>query len=240
MIIESFSDTSLTTIAPAYLYWQYSDDDDLQAFVISYNSLMQGYLDWFNTTNLADYSSPAISNALLDWVGQGLYGYARPLLITQTVTGNIRGQYGSVFYGKQAYALLTKQIQAGTAVLVSDDVYKRALTWHLYLGDGKQMSMQWMKRRLARFLYGVDGTDISINELQNIQITFTTTTKYISAYGTAFYGSLAYGRIKKSSLVNDKIKITLPNIPLSTQLKSLIDNKFLEIPFQVNLTVSII
>ena len=34
---------------PAYPYQQYADDADIQAFFAAYNSLAQGYLDWYNS-----------------------------------------------------------------------------------------------------------------------------------------------------------------------------------------------
>ena len=37
----------LEQIIPMYLYQQYADDSDLQAFVSTFNTLAQGYLSWF-------------------------------------------------------------------------------------------------------------------------------------------------------------------------------------------------
>ena len=42
---------------------------------------------------------------------------------------------------------------------VTDDVFKRILTWHFYKGDGKNFSVRWLKRRIWRFLQGANGTD---------------------------------------------------------------------------------
>jgi hypothetical protein len=72
MQIESFNTTPLQQTIPSYLYAQYSDDENLQAFVDAYNSLSQGYLDWFNSRPLGLYTSPNIAGPLLDWVGQGV------------------------------------------------------------------------------------------------------------------------------------------------------------------------
>jgi len=43
------------------------------------------------------------------------------------------------------------------AVLTSDDVYRRILTWHFYKGDGNYLSIRWLKRRVWRFIYGKNG-----------------------------------------------------------------------------------
>ncbi|MGC9271932.1 MAG: hypothetical protein ACP5E6_17465, partial [Acidiphilium sp.] len=55
----------------------------------------------------------------------------------------------------------------------SDDIYKRVLTWWLYRGDGQRFSIQWLRRRVARFIYGANGLDISLNLIQNISVKYT-------------------------------------------------------------------
>ena len=64
----------------SYLYQHYADDDDLQAFVASYNALAQQYLNWYNQIGLPYYPSALVQGTLLDWVAAGLYGMVRPLL----------------------------------------------------------------------------------------------------------------------------------------------------------------
>jgi hypothetical protein len=66
--IESFATLPLQQVIPSYLFLEYSDDQDLQAFVASFNSLAQGYLDWFRNTPLGLYTSPNITGPLLDWI----------------------------------------------------------------------------------------------------------------------------------------------------------------------------
>ncbi len=75
----------LTATIPSYLYQQYADDVDLQAFVASYNVLAQEYVDWFSTISLPVYTGPLIEGSLLDWVAEGLYGIRRPTLSGTTV-----------------------------------------------------------------------------------------------------------------------------------------------------------
>ncbi|MHB8914728.1 MAG: hypothetical protein ACYC4K_02825 [Thiobacillus sp.] len=159
---------ALQTIAPSYLYAEYSDDSDLQAFVSSYNAIAQGYLDWFNNTPLGVYSSPAITGPLLDWVAGGVYGMERPYLSTIS-NKNIGGATNTAPTNKIA-TNQHKTVRSGTAQIVNDDLFKRVITWHTYLGDGRQMSIPWIKRRVARFIYGANGSDASINEIQNIGI----------------------------------------------------------------------
>jgi hypothetical protein len=72
--------TGLTTVIPSYLYQQYTDDDDLQEFVIAQNEMQQNFVDTFNALNLPIYTGPIVAGKLLDWVGRGLYGMVRPSL----------------------------------------------------------------------------------------------------------------------------------------------------------------
>src|ERR1035437_1654445 len=72
--------TSLQKILPAYVYQQYSDDDNIQAFNSAFNGVAQNYLDWFNSINLPIYTGSQIAGPLLDWVAEGIYGLRRPAL----------------------------------------------------------------------------------------------------------------------------------------------------------------
>lgn len=164
----------LQNIIPSYLYVQYSDDEDLQAFVSSYNNITQGYLDWFNQNPLAVYTSPNISGALLDCIGYGVYGIRRPITATT-------GDFSSASYGLSPYAKIPyagyKLTITGQPTPVNDDIYKRSLTWFTYLADGKQISMVWLKRRFARFAYGVNGSDVTADAYMDINITWNATNK---------------------------------------------------------------
>lgn len=148
----------LTTIPQSYLYQQYKDDSDLQAFVSSYNSITQAYLDYLNSLNLPVYTM--LSGALLDWIGLGYYGYQRPTI--GTVTGSVFGAatFGQVEFGQGTIGM----------VLASDDIYQRILTWKLHRGDGMYCTIQWLKNRLKRFLIGVNGTSPVIDNTQEISV----------------------------------------------------------------------
>jgi len=238
MIEESFTTQPLAQIIPSYCYFQYADDVSVQAFVSSYNSITQSYLDWFINTPLSVYTSPAISGLLLDWTASSVYGYPRPFLITAAISGRVSGGYGFSVFGESAYGKRRGLISPGVAQAVSDDVYKRALTWQLYLGDGKQMSITWLKRRIARFLYGANGSDISVDYLQNINLSFTTTSGDIGYLGSrAFFGACPFGVCKYIANTHRQISVTLPTSPASVILQSLIKNGFLSMPFQANVQI---
>jgi hypothetical protein len=156
---ESFSTQPLQEIIPSYLYQQYADDQNVQSFVNAWNSIAQSYLTWFNQTPLGVYTSPSISGALLDWIGQGIYGIERPVLSTLST---------SFMAGVNAFALNVPALNegekssSGTAMIASDDIYKRVLTWWLYRGDGKTFSVRWLKNRVNRFLNGPNGLDYAV------------------------------------------------------------------------------
>ena len=170
MIIESFGTQSLQSIIPSYLYDQYSDDADLQAFVASFNGLSQGYLDWFNSTPLGVYVSPAINGFLLDWTAEGIYGISRPVIVTSQGSMTATGEYDSKPYNTIPFNGFIVSKTTPTSQIAGDDIYKRVLTWILYRGDGMQMSVQWLKRRIARFLFGANGSDIDISRIFDVSI----------------------------------------------------------------------
>lgn len=158
----------LQTPIPSYLYTQYQDDENLQAFIAAYNNLTQGYLNWMNATPLGVYTSPAISGPLLDWVGNGIYGIERPIFSTLSTT----------FVSDAVNMLPTNTIatdgslttESGTAITATDDYYKRTLTWCTYIGDGRVFNFPNLRKRVARFLYGVNGTDITLSQAQNVAL----------------------------------------------------------------------
>ena len=164
--------TGLTTVIPSYLYQEYSDDDDLQGFVAAQNQSQQDYVDTFNALNLPIYTGQPslVAGALLDWVGAGVYGMARPALDSgrPEVMGPLN-TWGcnwlyqiwspappnvSIKFGLNILQFLS----IGTIVITDDDLYRRILTWHLYKGDTNYFSIRFMKRRIWRFLYGENGS----------------------------------------------------------------------------------
>jgi hypothetical protein len=160
--------TTLQKTIPSYLYTQYADDDDLQAFVASYNQITQTYINTFNQLNLPVYTG--LSGALLDWVGRGVYGYPRPTIpeVAATTIGPIN-TYGPDFF----VPLNTQESTAASNYNTTDDIYKRLLTWHFYKGDGKVFNISWLKRRIVRFLYGADGKSPAIDQTYDIGVTFS-------------------------------------------------------------------
>ena len=157
----------LQNIIPSYPYQEYADDENIVAFFTAYNELSQTYLDWFNATPLAVYASPNISGPLLDWIANGIYGIARPVfssLTTRYVAGLNSLPLNTVAVNGNQY------FQSGTATIANDDYYKRVLTWWLYAGNGRNFNAEILRLKVARFLLGVNGTDVSLAQAQIVHI----------------------------------------------------------------------
>lgn len=161
------STPTVTKALPCVIYEQYSDDDSLQAFAKSYNDLVQEYIDFFNTIGLPIYTGSMITGALLDWVGRGIYGYPRPAFATPPVAVGELAQLVMAEDAEMAGALL---VSPGTPYIATDDQYKRCLTWHVFKGDGKNFSIKWLKRRVQRFLNGVNGATPVIDQTYQVSI----------------------------------------------------------------------
>lgn len=192
---------------PSYLYVQYADDDTLQAFISAYNGMAQEYVSWFNQVGLPVWTGGLISGALLDWIGQGLYGISRPVFTTSTVS--VAGPIAT--YPIATVPIAARVVtQSGTSTIANDDIYKRVMTWNLYAGDGKQFTTRWLKRRIARFLHGLNGTDPGIS-----------TTNDVSVAQTA-----------------GAFTITVPNNQVGQFLQQAFANGVLSLPFQYTYTVN--
>lgn len=198
----------LQTVIPAYLYVQYADDPTLPAFFQAANVMVQQYVDWFNQISLPIWTSPLLIGPVLDWVATGLYGVPRPVLTTvsATVTGPI-ATYPIAAQPIGSYV----EVASGTTTTADDDIYKRVLTWNLYAGDGKQFSVTWLKRRIARFLYGVNGFDPGIQQTYDISV--------VPSPG--------------------HFAITLPAGPVSSILAQAFANGVLSLPFQYTYAVTV-
>jgi hypothetical protein len=145
----------LTTTIASYAYVQYNDDENIQSFIQAYNAATQTYVDWFATVSLPVYTG--LSAPLLDWVAQGLYGIARTSLESQVAAA--LGPLNTVPLNQPGFPLNTYSFPVSVFYSLSDDAFQRIITWDFYKGDGKRFTMRWLKRRIMRFLIGVNGID---------------------------------------------------------------------------------
>lgn len=159
----------LKQIIPAYPFVQYRDDPNIVAFFTAYNDLAQQYLDSVNSYKLPYWPAAGVSGALLDFVVKGIYGEERPEQ-QLTVEEFYEGIYNTTEYNETPYATL-KDYVPGETQYVADDLWKRVLTWNFYKADGQQFTITWLKRRIARFLFGAGGRDPRLENTYDISIT---------------------------------------------------------------------
>jgi hypothetical protein len=231
--------TTLQKIIKAYLYVQYNDDDDLQGFVEAYNTLAQSYLEFANQLSLPIYTSPSVSGSLLDWVAAGLYGITRPSLPSGLTT-----QVGAF----NTYAFNTIPINGLTAASVAqyyvtdDDTFRRIMTWSLFTGDGRVFDVRWLKRRVMRFLFGVNGVNFNVDQTYRVSVVFgggnQVTVRVLKnqrtitqgPFNTYAFNTLPIGGINSSNVV-------FPSIPEAPILKAAIEAGALPVPFQYSVSI---
>ena len=236
--------TTLTAPIPSYLYQQYADDPDLQAFVSAYNTLAQIYVTWFANVVLAAYTNPVIAGPLLDWVAQGIYGFLRPTLSSGKFTS--KGPFNT-------YALNTwpldkiKIIGPKNVAVTTDDIFKRIMTWNFYKGDGNRFNIRWLKRRIMRFLIGTNGTAPNIDQTYIVSVTFGTgnlVSIRISSGSRKITGGALYNRMRfnqRGVPFNGLLTTFIPGpspLPNESVLKEAIQAGVLQLPFQYQFLIT--
>jgi hypothetical protein len=221
----------------SYLYQEYSDDDDLQAFVAAYNSMQQDITDTFNGLNLPIYTKDPVSGALLDWVARGLYGMSRPSLISGEY--KTLGPYNTGSYNTQEYNFW-ELLFPDQVAMTNDDIFRRIMTWHISKREGKYFSIPWLKKRVAKFLYGPNGTQPNIDQHYQISVTFgpnyEVTIRFVlgirTVTGGALYNSnnFQYNAIRYNEL--DSTYQPLPRLPNMLEFSQCVASGVLELPFQ--------
>lgn len=233
---------TVTKTILAYIYTEYNDDDALLSFNDAYNDLTQEYTDWYNDTPLAVYTDDNISGLLLDWVGAGIYNYPRPVL--PSGTSRLRGPFNTWAFNSLPFNG-RKIITNSNYYATTDDVYKRCLTWHTFVGDGKYFTIRWLKRRVMRWLIGVNGSAPNIDQTYAISVTFSgdiVTINIIS--GTRFVvGGALFNRFAFNTAAFNQVKTVFnPNgqmFPLAPIFRAAVQSGALELPFQRTFLVSI-
>lgn len=220
---------------PSYAYTGFQSDSDIQAFIRAYNDFTQQIITWFDTINLPVYTSDTISGDLMDWVGQGVYGYQRPVLSN--------GDFISI--GTLDSFLLNSlvigggyNINSAPYYVTSDDIYKRCLTWRFYKGDGFYFTIPWLKRRIMRFLNGANGTAPNIDQTYQVSVTVNETDvvsiRFLSGDILTFTsGSLGTSMLNELPLNGQTFTVqTYPNNPYIQYLIDAFNSGVLDLPFQ--------
>lgn len=96
----------------------------------------------------APLSLPGIGGKTIN-SGDKILWNAQQKIYIQTVSGGVEAEFGLNEIG------LYGEINV---YLTNDDLYRRILTWHFFKQDGRYCSVEFMKRRVWRFLWGGQGT----------------------------------------------------------------------------------
>jgi hypothetical protein len=231
----------LPQVIPSFLYQEYNDDDDMQAFVAAYNTIAQEFADWFNALHLPIYTQDPISGALLDWVAEGLYGMRRPAL----GSGNrsVIGPFNTYGFNVLPYNMI-RRLGSQADFVTTDDFFRRILTWHIQKSYGKVFNIRWLKRRIMQFLLGVDGVPFNVDSTYQISVTFgignQVNINFLagvhSTLGGALFNRMGFNQKAYNELNTSFVPFTpLINIP---QLKAAIQSGALELPFQFTYVVN--
>jgi len=95
----------------------------------------------------APASLPGIGGKLITQ-GDKILWDDRQKIYVQTVNAAVEANFGYNMIG--LYGPMN-------VYLTSDDLYRRIITWHFFKQDGNYCSVEYIKRRIWRFLYGTDG-----------------------------------------------------------------------------------
>lgn len=232
----------LEDIIKSYLYTQYNDDDELQAFVSAYNSMAQEIYSWMINANLPIFVGGYNVGDQLKWIARGIYGVKPPVLVSGKQT--TYGPFNTVMFNQLPFNG-RKVVNQSEQIVVSDDLFKRIMTWNFYKGDGYYFTIPWLKRRIIRFLTGIDGVDVVNDQRWSVSVLF-------SGSGTSISIIKGYRRLTDSSLYNSfgfntrifnqktsgVIKST--EYEYAELLKQAFDSGLLHMPFYQPVSVTII
>ncbi|MBZ6860922.1 hypothetical protein [Klebsiella michiganensis] len=232
----------LDSIIRSYMYTQYNDDDNLRAFFTAYNSIAQGIYDWMVNANLPVFIGEYNTGDQLRWISHGIYGVLPPV-ISSSEQREI-GPYNTLEFNQLAFNEY-RVINQSDQVVVSDDLFKRIMTWNFYKGDGFYFSIPWIKRRILRFLLGINGTDILNDQRWSISIQFVDGGIVISIYKgrrqftrSAIYNASAYNSRKYNQ--KDTAFVITEDFEFAIFFKQAMDSGLLHMPFYQSITVEVI
>ncbi|EHK7495685.1 hypothetical protein ICF61_001977 [Escherichia coli] len=232
----------LEDIIRSYLYTQYNDDDNIRAFVTAYNTMAKNIYDWMRGANLPIFVGGYNAGDQLRWIARGIYGVKTPVLASgrQLVIGAFNTfTFNTVPFNTR------RVINQSEQVVVSDDLFKRIMTWNFYKGDGFYFTIPWLKRRIMRFLTGVNGVDVVNDQHWSISVLFSGSGASVSiikgfrkltdssVYNTQTFNSRAYNQ-KTSVLIKSN------EYEYASLFKQAFDSGLLHMPFYQPVSVTIV
>ena len=138
-----------------------------------------------------------------------------------------------------------KVVNQSEQVVVSDDLFKRIMTWNFYKGDGFHFTIPWLKRRIMRFLTGADGVDVVNEQRWSVSVLFSGAGASISIVkgyrkltDASLYGSFTFN----SQAFNQKksVFIKSTNYEYASLFKQAFDSGLLHMPFYQPVSVTIV
>ncbi|EPB4501580.1 hypothetical protein [Yersinia enterocolitica] len=130
-------------------------------------------------------------------------------------------------------------------VVASDDVFKRVMTWNYYKGDGFNFTIPWLKRRIMRFLTGVDGVDVLNDQRWSISVLFSSSGASISivkGYRKLTSSSLYNASTFNTRSFNQKTSVLIKSneYEFASLFKQAFDSGLLHMPFYQPVSVTIV
>lgn len=232
----------LEDIIRSYLYTQYNDDDNIRAFVTAYNTMAKNVYDWMKNANLPIFIGGYNAGDQLRWIARGIYGVKPPVLSSsrQLVTG----PFNTLMFNRAPFNSRTV-INQSEQVVVSDDLFKRIMTWNFYKGDGFNFTIPWLKRRIIRFLTGVDGVDVTNDQHWSISVLFSgggASISIIKGFRKLTDSSLYNTQAFNSGVYNNRSSILIKSneYEYASLFKQAFDSGLLHMPFYQPVTVTIV
>ncbi|MBM1020718.1 hypothetical protein EIC82_01240 [Enterobacter sp. A11] len=232
----------LEDIIKSYLYTQYNDDDDLQAFVTAYNEMAQQTYEWMRQANLPVFVGGYNAGDQLKWIAKGIYGVKPPVLVSGKRSAY--GPFNAMLFNQLPFNG-RKVVNQSDQVVVSDDLFKRIMTWNFYKGDGFYFTIPWLKRRVMRFLTGIDGVDVVNDQRWSISVLFSDSGASISiikGFRKLTDSSIFNASSFNARAFNQKSSILIKSndYEYADLFKQAFDSGLLHIPFYQPVTVTII
>ena len=232
----------LEDIIRSYLYTQYNDDDNIRAFVTAYNTMAKNIYDWTKNANLPIFVGGYNAGDQLRWIARGIYGVKPPVLSSgrQLVIGAFNTfTFNSVPFNTR------KVINQSQQVVVSDDLFKRIMTWNFYKGDGFYFTIPWLKRRIMRFLTGINGVDVVNDQHWSISVLFSgggASVSIIKGFRKLTDSSVYNAQAFNSRAYNQKTSVLIKSneYEYASLFKQAFDSGLLHMPFYQPVTVTIV
>ena len=130
-------------------------------------------------------------------------------------------------------------------IATSDDIFQRIITWDWYKGDGRVFNIRWLKRRIMRFILGVNGTAPLINNTWQVSVTFgignQVSIKLLSVERIlvegALYGGFMFNQMSYN-FFETEVDFNFPPLPNAATMVEAIESGAVELPFQLNFVAS--